>query len=171
MGSIRAVIRYSWKTPRRSRWPRIIGFIGAGFLLLIIAAAMIPCFVVSRSAANESSAVGSLRTITTAQIEFSKHHPEKGFATSLAELGPSLGDTTGDEQLAITLASGTKSGYIFTMTPGTPDAAGHIAKFAVTASPRIFAKTGTRSFFVDESVVIRYTSENRHAFASDPPLS
>lgn len=65
-------------SPRRSRWPKIIGFICAGLTLLVVAAALIPCLLVEPNAANESSAVNSLRTIATAQIHFSEVHPEKG---------------------------------------------------------------------------------------------
>jgi hypothetical protein len=135
-------------------------------VLLILAAITIPCFVDTRVAANESTAVGSLRTITTAQLEFSKQYPTKGFAASLAELGP----TPGDNQIDAALASGAKSGYVFALTPAALDSAGHITKFTVTATPQTFEKTGARNFFVDESGVIRATPENRRATASDPAL-
>ncbi len=127
---------------------------------------MIPCFVGSRTAANESAAVGSLRALATAQVSFSEEHPAKGFAISLADLGPTLGTSDIDSALA----NGTKSGYTFALTPGTPDRKGHITRFAISARPQVFEKTGYRSFFTDESGVIRYTSENRPATASDSAL-
>lgn len=152
--------------PRRSRWPKIIGFTSAGIVLLFFAAIMIPCFVDSKTAADESSAVGSLRTLATAQKNFSEQHPEKGFAGSLTELGPS-----GANEVDAALASGIRSGYIFTLIPGARDSEGHITKYAVTAVPQTFDKTGVRSFFVDESGVIRYTAQNRPVTSLDPPLS
>ena len=154
------------EAPRRQPWVRRIVIISAGFLFLIFAAIMIPCFVDSRTAANESSAVGSLRTVANAQNSFSKEHPDKDFATSLGELGP----PPGDNQIDSALASGAKSGYVFTFNPGSPDSSGRRTKYAVTAQPRTFEKTGDRSFFVDESGLIRYTIENRPATAADPPL-
>jgi len=42
---------------------------------------------------NEASGVGSLRTINSAQVEYARNHPDKGFASSLAELGPALSET------------------------------------------------------------------------------
>jgi len=152
--------------PRRPRWFRRIAIISASFLLLVLAAIMIPCFVDSRSAANESSAVGSLRLISAAQADFSKEHPGKGYATSLAELRLSFGDGLID----LALTSGTKNGYVFTITPGTPDASGHITSYTATANPERFQKTGFRSFFIDDSGLIRYTIENRPATAADPRL-
>ena len=150
---------------RRFRWSRIIAFLCGGIVLLFLAAIIIPCFVDSPSAANEAGAVGSLRTITGAERQFSEQHPEKGFASSLSELGPSEGG-----QLDAALASGTKSGYIFTISLAARDSAGRITKYAVTASPQTFNKTGMRSFFTDESGVIRYTPQNRPAAVSDTAL-
>jgi hypothetical protein len=40
----------------------------------------------------------------------------------------------------------------------------------LTARPAVFGKTGRRSFFVDQTRVIRFTSENRLATASDPEI-
>jgi prepilin-type N-terminal cleavage/methylation domain-containing protein len=55
-------------------------------IILIIAAIAIPNLLRSRMAANESSAVGSLRTINTAEVTFATTYPTIGFAT-LAALG------------------------------------------------------------------------------------
>lgn len=154
------------EAPRRSRWPKIVGFISAGFVLLILAAILIPCLLSSALAANEASAVGSLRTIANAQDHFSEQHPDKGFASSLAELRPSVVDG----QIDKALTSGTKNGYIFTLTPGPRDSSGRITKYTVTATPQTFNKAGTRSFFLDETGVVRWTNENRASSASDPAL-
>jgi len=156
----------STEPPRRSRWPKIIGLTSAGLVLLVLAAILIPCLMNGMIAADESSAIGSLRAIATSQIHFSEEHLERGFAKSLVELRPSVVDG----QIDLALTSGTKNGYVFTLTPGAPDASGVIKKYTVTASPQTFGKAGVRSFFVDETGIIRYTAENRRASASDPPL-
>ncbi len=154
------------EVPRKRRWPKLIGFVSVGFILLILAAILIPCLFRGEMAANESSAIGCLRLNSAAQADFSKEHPGKGFATSLAELRPSFGDG----QIDLALTSGTKNGYVFTITPGTPDSSGHTTSYTATANPERFQKTGYRSFFTDESGVIRLTEENRPATAADPPL-
>ena len=50
-------------------------------IILIIAAIAIPNLLRSRIAANEASAVGSIRTINTAEVTFASTYPNHGFAT------------------------------------------------------------------------------------------
>ena len=57
-------------------------------IILIIAAIAIPNLLRARMAANESSAVASIRTINTAEITYNSTYPTVGFAASLAILGP-----------------------------------------------------------------------------------
>jgi type II secretory pathway pseudopilin PulG len=59
---------------------------------LIAAAVAIPNLLRSRMAANEAAAAASLRTINTAQVTYSTTYPDKGYAPSLAVLGPGTGD-------------------------------------------------------------------------------
>jgi len=122
-------------------------------IILIIAAIAIPNLIKSKMAANEASAVGSLRTITTAQIAYSSACPTLGFAATLTELNTSTTCQGGTNQIDSTLAGGTKSGYKFPVaitTTGTP-----ATTFSETASP-VSASSGTRYFFVNETGVIRY---------------
>ena len=100
-------------------------------IILIIAAIAIPNLLRSRIAANEASAVGSLRTLNTAEVTYNTTYPTVGFAT-LTAMGPTTGGAAATSAAAglidANLASGTKSGYSFTVTPGagTPVSAGHI---------------------------------------------
>ena len=55
-------------------------------IILIIAAIAIPNLLRSKIAANESSAVGSVRTIGTAEVTYSSSWGS-GFAVDLASLG------------------------------------------------------------------------------------
>src|SRR5512138_3640121 len=57
-------------------------------IILIIAAIAIPNLLRSRIAANESSAVGSMRSINTAQVTYASTYPDVGYAITLLELGP-----------------------------------------------------------------------------------
>lgn len=54
------------------------------FRLLIIAAIAIPNLLRSTMAANEASAVGSLRTYNTAMVRYSRACPEIGYPASFA---------------------------------------------------------------------------------------
>jgi len=110
----------------------------------------------------ESLAISSIRNIATSQIIYT-------FATS----GTSpldTGDFANDLKALETaghidsvLGSGTKDGYAFSTS-------GDANTFTASASPLSFGSTGTRSFFTDESGVIRYTREDRPATVEDSPL-
>jgi hypothetical protein len=114
----------------------------------------------------EASAVGSLRTINVAQVEYARTHPDRGFASSLAELGPGSDDPLIDS----VLASGKKSSYIFILTAAPPDSHGRIVRYGITARPQHYGKNVKHNFFTDESGVLRFTTENRAATAQDPTL-
>ncbi|MGZ4823853.1 MAG: prepilin-type N-terminal cleavage/methylation domain-containing protein, partial [Terriglobales bacterium] len=64
-------------------------------IILIIAAIAIPNLLRSRIAANEASAVGSTRTINTAEVTFASTYPTHGFAV-LGDLGPPSSGSVGD---------------------------------------------------------------------------
>src|SRR5215470_8047369 len=123
-------------------------------IILIIAAIAIPNLIKSKMAANESSAVGSLRTITTANIAYSTACPTTGFAASLAELQTGTTCPAASNEIDNTLSTGKKSGYSFTYTAGTSSP---VTQFTTKADPQS-TSSGTRHFFVDESGVIRYNS-------------
>ncbi len=128
-------------------------------IILIIAAIAIPNLLRSRIAANEASAVGSVRTINTAEITYASTYPECGFAPLLS-LGGAGGSNSGAGLLDSVLASGNKSGYTFTAAPsgGTNQcASGGIpnTSYTVTGNPLSLGQTGQRYFFSDQSGVIR----------------
>jgi prepilin-type N-terminal cleavage/methylation domain-containing protein len=142
-------------------------------IILIIAAIAIPNLLRSRIAANEASAVGSIRTINTAEVTYSSSYPDCGF-TTLTNLGGSGGNTTGAGLIDSVLANGLKSGYSFAATPsggssscgngsGTPN-----STYTVVGQPQN-AQTGQRYFFSDQSGVIRYNTSSV-ASASSAPL-
>ena len=135
-------------------------------IILIIAAIAIPNLIKSKMAANEASAVGSLRTVTTSQIQFASQCPTIGFSGTFALLGPGPGDCTGANLIDNQLVTGVKSGYGFTLAATA--AAGVNVTFTVNADPQS-ASTGTRHFFVNETGVIRY-NQAAAAAVTDPAL-
>jgi type IV pilus assembly protein PilA len=121
----------------------------------IIAAIAVPNLLASRRAANESAAIASLRTLTSAQITYQSTNGSGDFAatqTTLANYGLI------DNVLGCTTASCTKSGYIYNVS-GLPKTSSLPARFDATAIPQIYGGTtgsGTRSFYVNESGVIYF---------------
>ena len=136
-------------------------------IILIIAATAIPNLLRSRIAANEASAVGSIRTINTSEVTFASTYPHTGFAT-LASLGGSGGSATGAGLIDSVLASGTKSGYVFAVTTGGATGTGPATTYDVHGDPQN-SQTGQRHFYSDQSGVIRY-NVSQQASASDSPL-
>ena len=85
-------------------------------------------------------------------------YPASGFACSLAALGgnPESGAPTlaAAQVLQPDLASGYKSGYVFSITNCSKTrVAGrdHVKSFTVTAVPETLGKTGDRGFCIDQT--------------------
>ncbi len=156
-------------------------------IILIIAAIAIPNLLRSRIAANQASAVGSLRTLNTAEVTYSTTY-NTGYSSTLADLGPAApGQNTPTAQFAglidevlagLPAAGGTattvnqssKSGYTFNYSPATADATGKIDFYSFTAVPVSAGTTGTNYYFTDQSGVIRQNS-TAVAGSSDSPLA
>ena len=88
-------------------------------IILIIAAIAIPNLLRAKMAANESSAVASMRTINTGEISYSSAYQTVGYGATLSVLGgvsPCTPSSTTACVIDSVLASGTKSGYTFTAT-------------------------------------------------------
>jgi len=137
-------------------------------IILIIAAIAIPNLLRSRMAANEASAVGSMRTVNTSCVTYSTTYGI-GFPSTLATLGTSGGaSSTSADLIDNVLASGAKSGYTFTYTAGAA-AGGVIPTYSLTAAPITPGQTGQRYFYTDQSGVIRF-NVSALATVSDLPL-
>lgn len=124
-------------------------------IILIIASIAIPSLLRARIAANEASAVSSLRALNTAQISYSSSYPTVGFATALSSLaGTNCAPpgSTGACMIDTQLASGTKSGYSFTEsgTAGTPN-----VSYQFRADPLSPNSSGVRYFCTFADAVIR----------------
>jgi len=127
-------------------------------IILIIAAIAIPNLLRSRIAANEASAVGSLRTLNTAEITYNTTYPQTGFAATLGQLGGSGAGTATSSAAGLidaNLALGTKSGYTFALhdTSGTP-----VSQYETSADPVTAGTTGQRHFCSDMSGVIQQST-------------
>ncbi len=139
-------------------------------IILIIAAIAIPNLLRSRIAANEASAVQSMRTLTTVQNTYNSTYGS-GFAPSLLALGPPAApppSPAGADLIDSVFAAGTKSGYIFTYTPSAA-VGGIIYNYVLNADPITPGSTGQRHFFTDQSGVIR-ANPTAAATIADTPI-
>lgn len=139
-------------------------------IILIIAAIAIPNLLKSRIAANQASAVGSLRTINTSEITYSTTY-NTGFSPTLVALGPPAsgnGSAASAGMIDSILAAGSKSGYSFVYAT-TADAGGRYDTYTLNANPSTVGTTGTNYYFTDQSGVIRQNS-TAAAAATDSPI-
>ncbi len=140
-------------------------------IILIIAAIAIPNLLRSRIAANQASAVGSLRTLNTAEITYASTY-NAGYTVTLAYLGPSTTTqptSTAAGLIDSVLSTGVKSGYSFIYSSGPSDASGRINTYAITGTP-ISTSTGTNYYYTDQSGVIRQNS-TAVAGSTDSPIA
>ena len=140
-------------------------------IILIIAAIAIPNLLRSRMAANEASAVGSIRTINTSAVTYSSTYPNAGFPATLGALGgpsPCPAATQAASCLIdAVLAGGTKSGYTFKWTgDGNTPSVG----YSIAATPVNVGTTGQRMFCSDQSGVTRFDPSGAGCTAASSAL-
>src|SRR6476619_7462728 len=137
---------------RRSAGFSLIELLIVVAIILIIAAIAIPNLLRARMAANESSAVESVRTITTGEITYQSTYPTVGYAPALVNLGGPLGAACIPSSTTACLldsvlgnngnpANSGKSGYMFTTGAGS-QAGGVNIGYTVLASPITINQTG-----------------------------
>jgi type IV pilus assembly protein PilA len=158
----------------------ILGYAGVAILplVLILAAILIPNLLRARIAANQASAVGSLRTYNVAETTYASTY-NSGYSATLGKLGPPAGGSAPTPEAAglvdnvlsggsATAMVAVKHGYRFTYLPG-PAQAGRIATFQIWADPVVPGTTGTDHYFVDQTGVIRHEARSQ-ASQDSPPL-
>ena len=141
-------------------------------IILLIAAIVIPNLLRSRIVGDGVSSVGCLRTLNTAEATYSSTYGV-GYSLTLSDLAPgppgSSPTSTAAGLIDSVLAGGSKSGYSFTYSPGTPDSTGCIKVYQITAVP-ITNSTGTNYYYTDQSGVIRQNSTTTAA-STDSPIA
>jgi type IV pilus assembly protein PilA len=136
-------------------------------IILIIAAIAIPNLLRAKMAANEASAVASLRTLNTTIVAYSTTYATD--PANLASLGPAATASSTTADLVDSLLGkdpAVKSGYSITYAPV---AATPITQYTLVATP-VSSSTGQRKFFTDQSDVIRQTTDNSTPTASSTPI-
>ena len=128
-------------------------------IIAIIAAIAIPNLLASRRAANEASAISSLRTIHSAEATYQATAGNGvNYASLVALNGAGLIDS------ALGAATSQKSGYTFTLTTGTQI-------YCANAAPTTPGTTGVNYFGVEtEGVIWKHTAAMTCAAGDLTPL-
>jgi type IV pilus assembly protein PilA len=159
------------KTRNKQKGFSLIELLIVVAIILIIASIAIPNLLRARMSANEAAAAQAVRTLNTAQISYNSSYPSLGYASTLAALGgvncapPSA---TGACLIDSQLATGTKNGYVYTLSgvAGTP-----ASTYSIVASPITPNQTGTRYFCSAPDAVVRSsTTAIATCDGSIPPL-
>ena len=143
--------------------------LGALFLSMALSAGEAPGVP---SQEDQLVAIGCLRSINTAEVYYAKEYG-KGFSSTLTALGvPPDGTKVSAGAAGLldsSLTGGTKNNFIFRYSAGARGADGNISTYTVMAQPVKWEK-GVKSFFTDQTAVIRGSDQNRPPRASDPAL-
>lgn len=120
-------------------------------IILIILSIALPQMSKSRMHAQEMAAIEELGTINKSEIQYYSQFNQ--YATALAQLGPpaTAGAAEGPAAAGLipgSLASGTAGGYVFTVVQ-TPTG------YSISAVPKAFGSTGRRTFYSDQTGIIR----------------
>jgi prepilin-type N-terminal cleavage/methylation domain-containing protein len=139
-------------------------------IVLIIAAIAIPNLLRARIAADEASAVSSIRTLNTAEVTYQSAYPTWGYANTLAKLGPGgvgsicpAGGPTQNNSCLVdsvlsnaNIAGKAKSGYWYRVAANQGAGGTIYLIYTVGTSPATFNQTGVRSFCSNEDAVVQF---------------
>ena len=133
-------------------------------IILIIVAAALPRLTRARMFAEETAAIRAVSVIHTAQTQYYSQFGR--YATTLSELGtPASGAAgpAGADLLDRELGEGRKGGYLFTVQ-GNPQG------YVVAGTPKQFGTNGSRTFYSDQTQIIRNRFSNEPATAQDSEI-
>ncbi len=134
-------------------------------IILIIVAAALPRLARARMFAEETAAIRAVSVIHTAQTQY--YSQFNRYATSLAELGPPTSGSAnqaGADLVDRELAQGARGGYTFTVA-ATPTG------YTISALPRQFGTSGSRTLYSDQTQTIRHRFSPEPAGPNDPEIT
>lgn len=126
-------------------------------VISVISALVVPTFLQSRIAANEALAIRAVGNVVASQISYSMTMGSGSYTTDLKAL----------QKAGLTedwVGSGVSGGYVFSIS-------GSNTEFKVQARPLVFGSTGTRSFYSDQTGIIRFTETDGMATSSSLVLN
>ncbi len=127
-------------------------------MIVLLAAIAIPNLLRARLNANEATAVAAMKTLSTAMESYRAAQTPPTYSAGLGNL-----NTSNPPYIDSVLATGLKSGYNFSLSGSTNT-------FTCLATPQTVNVTGSRSFWVDHSGVVRASTPGATATATSPPI-
>jgi prepilin-type N-terminal cleavage/methylation domain-containing protein len=133
-------------------------------IILIILTIAVPKYNNQVMAAHEMAAIRQIGTIHQMETQYMSQFGT--YATVLTQLGPPASGAPGQQAADLipkSLSDGKASGYLFTLTARPTG-------YAVQAVPEAFNSTGRRTFYSDETLVIRANNTQEPATATSPEI-
>ncbi len=133
-------------------------------IILVIAAIAVPQLGKQLMAAHENAVVQTIRNLHADEAQY--YSQFQTYATSLAQLGPPASGAAGPaaaDLIPKDLAAGHSSGYTFTIT-GSPSG------YAISAVPDQYGNSGSRTFYSDQTMVIRNNFSQEPANQNSPAI-
>ncbi len=133
-------------------------------IILVIVTIAVPQYNKQMMSAHETAAIQAIQTIHAVETQYYSQFGR--YAVSLAELGPPASGAEGPAAAGLIskdLAEGKKSGYIFTVTASPTG-------YAVSAVPEAFNSSGRRTFYSDQTLIVRNNWSQEPANVSSPEL-
>ena len=133
-------------------------------IILVIVTIAVPQYNKQMMSAHETAAIQAIQTIHAVETQYYSQFGR--YATSLAELGPPASGAAGPaaaDLISKDLTEGKKSGYIFTVA-ATPTG------YAISAVPESFNSSGRRTFYSDQTLVVRNNWSQEPANVSSAEL-
>ena len=128
-------------------------------IIALLAAIAIPNLLRARHNANEAGAIGAMRTFSTALESFRAAQTPPAYPLNVALLSAAVPPYVPP---SLTGAAG-RQGYTYTYARTS------VNTFTLSGSPQVAGTTGTRSFFVDQTGVLRASAVGV-ATAASPEL-
>lgn len=159
-----AVTRSVSRKTRRRRGFSLIELLIVIAIILVIVTIAVPQYNKQMMSAHETAAIQAIQTIHAVETQYYSQFGR--YAVSLAELGPPASGNAGPaaaDLISKDLAEGKKSGYVFTVS-ATPTG------YAVSAVPESFNSSGRRTFYSDQTLVVRNNWSQEPATVSSAEL-
>jgi prepilin-type N-terminal cleavage/methylation domain-containing protein len=133
-------------------------------IILVILAIAVPKMNKQMQGAREMAVIREIGSIHQAETQYYSQFGK--YATNLSQLGPPVSGADSPEAANIIpkiLADGKKNGFTYTLI-ATPSG------YAITAVPDSFGNTGSRTFYSDQTLVIRNNYGQEPATPASPEI-
>jgi prepilin-type N-terminal cleavage/methylation domain-containing protein len=133
-------------------------------VIAIMTAIAVPNIHKYLMSAHEHAAIEEIGTLHKAITQYYTQY--RRYPQTLVELGPPAAGADGPEAANLIprgLATGRKSGFVFTLTRTTTG-------YAINAVPETFGDTAARTFYSDQGMSVHYNLTAEPANANSPEL-